>query len=376
MSGGPRGEWKVPVAVERRLRLRAVLDRWFGVVVAALLVAGLAGGVVATGALLTPGTQTEERVVYDWSVTTGFSHEATVRADANVTVFEPGESVENRSVYFRRIMPVLDGRFGVEPTRLSVPLDLRIRQTLVVRNVDTDGDGPATVYWSERTPLGKTTKTVRPGESAAAAVRVNVARHASRARNVSERLGAPGRLQMRLLTNVSATRETPGAVTRRLNYTATVDVNGPVYEVSDTGGTENFRETRTETVPSGPEPVPSTVGTLVALVGFGGAGWLVRAHRRDQLALSTAEREWLAYRDDRADYEEWLTTVKLPTEAEWLPVAEAETLADLADLAIDTDNPVVESPDGDAYHVIHDGYHYVFEAPPEPDTDDHGSRTP
>jgi hypothetical protein len=60
----------------------------------------------------------------------------------------------------------------------------------------------------------------------------------------------------------------------------------------------------------------------------------------------------------------------LPDEARDLPVAEVETLTDLVDVAIDSDNPVLESPGGDAYHVVHDGYRYTFETPPEPEYDD------
>ncbi|PSQ30968.1 hypothetical protein BRD06_01490 [Halobacteriales archaeon QS_9_67_15] len=39
------------------------------------------------------------------------------------------------------------------------------------------------------------------------------------------------------------------------------------------------------------------------------------------------------------------------------------------DFAIDTDSGVVEEPGGGAYHVVHDGYRYTFEAPAAPATD-------
>lgn len=85
-----------------------------------------------------------------------------------------------------------------------------------------------------------------------------------------------------------------------------------------------------------------------------------------RLALTEAEREWLAYRDDRTDFDDWISTIRLPEEARDLPVAEADTLADLVDFATDTDNAVLESADGERSHVVHDGYRYTFEAPPDP----------
>lgn len=59
-------------------------------------------------------------------------------------------------------------------------------------------------------------------------------------------------------------------------------------------------------------------------------------------------------------------TILLPDEAHELPQAEAETLADLVDFAIDTDNAVVERPDAEEFSVVHDGYRYVYRPPSLP----------
>lgn len=106
------------------------------------------------------------------------------------------------------------------------------------------------------------------------------------------------------------------------------------------------------------------VGSLVAVIG------LVVAGRRKTFALTEAEREWLEFREDRGDFDEWIVTMRLPDEVEKMPRAEADTLADLVDFAIDTDNAVVEHPDTGTFAVVHDGYRYAYPPPSNPATVD------
>jgi hypothetical protein len=173
---------------------------------------------------------------------------------------------------------------------------------------------------------------------------------------------------MRIIANVSATRETPEAVARQLGYSMNLEVGETTYEVTQSGDEATFSDTRPVTVAREPNLGLAAGAGLLSLGSLAGAGALILARRRGELALSAAEREWLEYRDDRTDYDDWITSVELPSEAESLPVARATTLADLVNVAIDSDNSVLETPDGGTYYVIHDGYRYTFEAPPEPPT--------
>ncbi len=90
-------------------------------------------------------------------------------------------------------------------------------------------------------------------------------------------------------------------------------------------------------------------------------GGLVAVRSRGRLALSSTEQELLAYEDEREDFDEWISTIKLPDEAFDLPRAEAASLGALVDFAIDTDNSVIEDPDDGAYYVVHDGYLYTYQ---------------
>jgi hypothetical protein len=352
---------------DRAIRVRAALDRWFGLIlVVCLLVAG-AGAVLAHGAYVDPGSHQEQRVVDEWRVNGSFSHGSTVKDPTNETPFEGGSTVQNRQVYFKRVMPVLDGEFRFRTPGADAPVNLTIERQLVVESTETTrGDEEPTVYWRDTRPLGTNRTTKQSGAAETVPFAVNVTRTVEEAQNVSERLDSPGQIRTRVLVTVVATRQVDDADTRRLTYALPIQAESGIYRVDSTPSTERFTETETVTVPNDPSALQRFGGPLALLGGLLGVVGLAVARSRDAIGVSKAEREWLAYRTDRADFDEWITTIRLPDEARQLPVAEAETLADLVDFAIDTDSGVMEEPGGGAYHVVYDGYRYTFEAPATP----------
>jgi len=353
----------------RWLRFRSFVDRWFVTVfVGWLLIAGV-GAVVVHGAYVDPGTHQQQRSVDQWRANGTFDHGARVAGPTAGTPFEAGTTVRNRSVYFQRVMPVLSGEFTFRTPGAGVPVNLTVDRRLVVESTSGGGvDESPTVYWRDTRDLG-TIRTAKPAdEPATVPFEVNVTRTLATARNVSDRLDSPGEIQARIEMTAEATRQTEDAVTRRLSYSLPVTAQSGVYRVGDGGASERFADRVTVTVPNDPGAGQRLGGPLVLAVGLAGALALVGARYRGLVALSDREREWLAYRDDRAEYDEWITTVSPPTETRTLPTARAETLADLVDFAIDTESGVMQEPGGDTYHVVHDGYHYTFDAPPKPRT--------
>jgi hypothetical protein len=350
-----------------KLRLRAVLDRNRGFAVAALLACLLLGGWLTYGAYAAPGTHLEERPESEWTLSGSLSHGATVTGAANGTAFDPGERVSNRSVYFERLMPVLQGNLSLSATGTDVPVDVRINRSVTVRSVDAGGPAErSTVYWENRTALGATRVTLAPGERLRLPFRTNVTRALQRAENVSERLDSPGQPRVVVATTAVATRQAGDARPRQLRLTLSADDDGGVYRVRTEPVSQTFTETETVSVPNDPGPLREAGGPLLLVGGGAGLAGLGALAVLGRLGLTDRERAWLDYRTHRADYDEWVTTVRLPPEAERLPAGEAPTLADLVDVAIDTDSAVLESPDGDAYHVIDDGYRYTFEPPADP----------
>jgi hypothetical protein len=349
---------------ENGLRGRALLDRWFPVVVAAALVLAGVGVWVTHGAHVAPGTTTEQRTVEEWAVSGSFDHRATVRPPADGRAFEPGTTVTNRTIYFQRVMPVLSGAFvlGYEGT---TPAEVEVERQVRVRSVG--GDEGETVYWSRTLATESRTATLDPTGTVRVPFSLDVAETTLDARNVSERLRAPGRVQIDVVVDATVERRGEGATVRDLSFTLPVRPEGSVYRVEADPREETFERTETVTVAAEPGPLRSLGGPAAGVAGLAALGGLLLARSRGLVALSEAERAWLDYRDDRADFEEWITTIRLPPEARDLPVAEAATLADLVDFAIDVDSAVLESPDEERYHVVHDGYRYTFDAPPVPE---------
>ncbi|MFC7227552.1 DUF5305 family protein [Salinirubellus salinus] len=364
------------------LRARALLNSQFELVVAVLVVLAAVGGFLAYGAYAQPNTTTETNEVTVWAPNGTFTHGSTVTDNESklAGVFEPGQSVANRSVYYGSIMPELSGEFGFQYAAESGELNATIERTLVIRSVGQAREG-STEYWRETERLGRGSATLSPDEAARVPYAVNVSAARERADTIHERLGDPGQTRVSVNVTVALSGTAGGEeVDRTLEYALPLALEGQVYRVGPV--TEVAPVTRTErvTVTQEPGPLGAYGGPGLLALSLVGLVGLAYARYDGRLGLDEAERTWLAYRDDRSDFDEWISTIRLPEEARELPVAEADALSDLVDFAIDTDNSVLEAPGSGSYHVVHDGYRYTFEAPRDPtltttDTTDAASAT-
>ena len=351
------------------LRARALLDKQFEIVVLGLVVLAAVGGFLAYGAYGQPNTTTETNEVTIWAPNGTFTHGSTVTENESklAGVFKPGESVENRSVYYGSIMPELSGEFAFQYAAEEGELDATIERTLVIRSVGQSREGGGTEYWRQTEPLGSGGATLSPGETASVPYAVNVTAAVARADRIHERLGDPGQTRVSVNVTVALTGTAGGEeVDRTLEYALPLSVEGSVYRVGSVAQVEPVTRTERVTVTQEPGALGAYGGPALLALSLLGLLGLAYARYDGRIALTEAEREWLAYRDDRSDFDDWISTIRLPEEARGLPVAEADTLADLVDFAIDTDNSVLERPGGGVFHVVHDGYRYTFEAPSDP----------
>ncbi|MBX0297242.1 DUF5305 domain-containing protein [Haloarcula nitratireducens] len=350
---------------DRLLRMRAVLDKQFivAVIVLALLVS--LGGWVTYTTHVDPGTTTEERPVSSWQTNGWFNHSATV-TETN-SVYPVGTTLTNRSVYFTQLSPGLNGTYTFTyGASNSGELNGTVSLQLVFQGVEENG-GETTVIWQTTRQLQTVSRdSLEPGETVQVPFSVNMTETSNRTAIIDEQLGnPPGQSEVVLKASVDMQGTVNGqSVTQVKEHTLPVTVAGGTYRVAQPSQMTDRREaTQTVTVDNTYGPL-RTLGApvllLVALCAFGG---LVTARFQERIALSTRERERLTYADDRDDFEEWISTIKLPDEAFDLPEAEATSLSALVDFAIDTDNSVIEDPDDDAYYVIHDSYRYTYRPP-------------
>lgn len=345
------------------VRLRAALSDRFGALVGLLVVLALVGGAFAYTTHVEPGTHTEERTVSSWTSTAGYEHSATVTRENGV--FSVGRTLSDRALYFDAITPTLDGalRYGYEATG-DGELGVRSSSTLVVRAVG-ERDDREVVYWRVSEPIGRPTSgTIAPGGQFSAPFTTNVSALKERVERIEAELGgSPGTPEARVLTRVRIKGSVNGeSVSRSREFatTLTLDEEG-TYRVLGDAETTRSTNTTERVVVENEYGALRRVGApaLLALSLLGLVG-LVGARYTGRLTVTDAERERLAFDRARAEFDDWITPADVDAPADPVRV---HTLEGLVDLAIDTDERVLEDPASERYYVL-DETAYAYEAPP------------
>jgi hypothetical protein len=348
------------------VRVRAILAEWFwAVALVAVVVAG-AGGYATYTAYAAPGTTVEERQVSSWEGNGSYTTAATV-TESN-PLYAEGAELTDRPAYFLTVSPRLDGTFAFEYAASGGgSVAVVIEQTLVVRAVEEGEEGSTVEYWRIEEPLGTADASgVTPGEPVRTTFSRNVSRVANRVSNVSERLGGtPGSTRITVVNTVTLDGEVNGrSVERTATYRLPVGVDGSTYapgemEGQAVTGSTTERITRERTY-GPPWRVGGPVALLIGVVGLAG---LAYGRYDGRLTVSVAERDRLDFESTREEFDDWITTARLPSAVLDRPRVDVDSLAGLVDTAIDVDARVFERPDGAAFYVPHEGLLYVYEPP-------------
>ncbi|MFC5277187.1 DUF5305 domain-containing protein [Halorubrum rubrum] len=350
---------------ESRLRLRAFLDAQFTVLLVVCLLVAAAGGAVVYTTHVEPGTETQTRTVSSWTVETEYVHSAEVTEPS--PVFSIGDELTNRETYFASVAPELD--VAAETTYAAdsaESVDVAVNSTLVVRNVGEED----VVYWEQREPVDSTNATdVERGETVSAPFTLNSTAIDERVATIEEELGAsPGETETFVVTDVEVAGTLNG---EEVTYTRStqfgISHEGATYTVSDPGVQSDGDEQQvTETVERTYGPLRGIGGPALLVVGLLGTAILGYVRYEGLLRVTEAEREYLSFRDDRSEFGEWITRVRLPPEAHERPEAHADDLRDLVDFAIDNDTGVVEDPNTGAFHAVSGEFVYTYRPPLAP----------
>ncbi len=344
-----------------RLRGRAIVGSWFAVLAAVLVALAFVGGAAAYTAHVDPGSTTEQVERTQWTADGTYHHAAEVTREN--PVFPIGATLSNRSTYYTEVSPELDGEYALTYTgRDAAPATVDLTASLVIQS-SSDG----TVYWTDRTALDSTSvDSLAPGESTRLGFTLNATEVAERRSDIQSALGDT---QGEIATFVAVDVTVAGAVdggSADLSFThrLPVSVDGGSYTVGpETAGSEPMTTTRTVSTPREYGPFWSLGGPLLFLVGAAGLAGLALGRRRDAFSLSAAERDLLAYRDDRAEFDEWIVRARLSPTFEDRTRAEAESLADVVDFAIDAGTGVVEDPGSGRFYAVTEELAVVYDPP-------------
>ena len=336
------------------LRVRRVVSDWFPVVVAGLLLLTLLAGVGTYGAYASTEYESEEVVVSSLNESTDFEHSALVRNGS--TIWTEGETVRDRPLYYMRLMPILDANYtyaydlsDAEGEKRDVTA--RTEAQLVIRALNEDGE----TLWRDARPLAsETSRSLAPGESHDVSLAVNATRVARRISQVESDLGArTGDVQVIVRTRTAVNASVAGqSLSREHTSELPLVVRPPTYRVDAEQTVATGTPLRTDTLrePVG-APLLTAVGAPVGLVvGLAALGLLAYASRRDLIELSEAERERCLVAERRKEFDDWITRGELPGIDQYQTVVKVSSLSGLVDLAIDTNNRVIE--DDGAFYVL------------------------
>lgn len=351
------------------LRVRSVADEYYFALVVASVLLVATGGFLVYGAYAETTERTETTVASEvvWTSTGQFTHQATVRNDTRV--FEVGETLTNRSAYFRKIAPRMNGSFVYNYTADSGNLTTATSLKMRIRSVAGDGASQRE-YWRIERALDSETRTLEPNETLRLTFSQNVSQIAQEIDRIQSQLGTTaGTVETTFVAAVQldGTRNGRPVSTNR-TYSLPLTIESDLYRMNDSGpvveqGERPVRNSNTVVVEPG--SLWRYGGPLALLVGVVGLFGLAYGRFSKHLPVTEHEREYLSYRTDREEFDEWITEARFPADR----VADAETriettsLAGLVDLAIDTDRRVIEVADRDHYLVIDGDVVYAYGAP-------------
>ncbi len=202
-----------------------------------------------------------------------------------------------------------------------------------------------TTHWQSTQSLKKKNATnVQPGDTVSVPVAINIPQVANQSSEIQSELGASaGQVETFVNVTVHLSGTVNGQpVDRTQQYQIPIRLGTGTYQVSWNGPVTNEHEnTRVVQVPAASGPLHAIGGPLLLFASLSALAMLIVVHGRDAVSLSDAERDRLAYNDDRSDFDEWITAIRLPDETLDGPEAEAASLQDLVDFAIDTDSAVI-----------------------------------
>ena len=351
--------------LDRSLRVRAFLGKWSGVFLAVLLLLAAVGGWWSYQVHATQDVEREEVVVEQWSESTAYEHSAVITSDS--LVFEEGERVRNRPVYYVNLTRELDVTYAYEHTAESGSVNVTTDVRLQYRGVEGD-----TELWQYTEPLasGRDTGVTSEGNHTVDAA-VEIASVFETIRTIEEQLGVAGTIEIRIVSTSSVEGTLAGQpVNETYESTMPMTVNPQTFRVLEVNTLDESGQ-RTETVERPVDPgVAEGIGSvLLVLVGAGGAVGLLFAQRSGYATLTPEERELLEIQQQEQEFSEWITRGTFPSERDYEATILVDDLEGLVDVAIDTNKRVIKDEQLGVSTVLDGDFAYLYVRPDSPASD-------
>ena len=347
----------------RWIRVRKRLAELAPAVVVGLLVVGALGGWFVYQTRANPGVETNERTVATWGEQGTNSHAAEV-VEPN-PLFQEGQTLSGRSAYFTRISPEVQAAYTYSYSASDTgSLDVTLNATLRIQSVDDDD----ATYWSVTESLqGTHVEDVSPGESITVDATINVSQVAAEINRIQEGVGSSiGTSEVEVLFDTQVAGTVNGENVANTDRRALVlNPGAETYSVESPEELDVSHES-TEVVESeqtyGPlrlyGPVALVLLSVLGLLGFAVASY------QGRVRPSPTERIALEQSKERKEFDDWISTGTIPTWERTGTEIELESLEDLVDVAIDTNERVIEDKNSGDFYVPGADRYFVYSPDP------------
>ncbi|MGM0718487.1 MAG: DUF5305 family protein, partial [Halobacteriota archaeon] len=298
--------------LSRRLRVRALLDAYFPILLGAAILLALVFGFWLFQVYAVDEVRTEQRTLVQWSDSTELEHSALI---VNESVpFEAGQRVENRPIYYTTVSDDLDISYRYEhtaDTELDVSTDIFLR----VRSVSDDD-----IFWEVTEPRASVeSESIVAADSHTAEASVNIAEVRRTIAEIESQLGTEGSIEIAVVATTAVDGTVDGqAVNRTHESLLRLDVSQTSFRVVD-AETIDEEYTSTDTVETTQDA--SLLEMLASLLAFSGSltviGTLVFLRLRGYVELSEEEAELLEVYQQEQEFSEWITTGTFPSERDY-----------------------------------------------------------
>jgi len=286
----------------------------------------------------------------------GYTYTATYEVEATVTeenpIYEMGTVLSDMAGYFYAVSPqsTIDLTFTFDPSLSDASVDISTESYLMLKEQNDDG----IAFWSKRIPLSSSSGSVTGEGSLTDSFVLEADTIRARVMEIRDSLGASvGRGEGEVVTHLTYEGEIASTTISDDTYVSLPVTLGPDYYAFDMSEASQSEAQNYYTAQQ--RQVQNTLSDiyipLAACVAFALAAILIAWHGR-------RSREGVV---DMGKYSEWISSGIYPGD-KWEKMVYVSHLADLVDVAIDTNKRVIYDAAEKMFFVIDDPILYYHSA--------------
>lgn len=352
--------------VDQSVRIRALLEDRFVELVILLLILAAVSGWWAYQVHMVPEFEQEEVIIEQWDEGTEIEHSAEIQRDT--LVWDAGDIVENRPIYYFNLTEELDGEYRYRYTADSGSVDVTTDVTLIIRAINDEE-----VFWEIADPLAEGEDTdLAPGENHNVTFTTDMRYIIETIDQVERDLGAAeGLLDPRVEIRTTVEGEVEGdTIDAEHQSVKSLVVTPDTFRVNELDTyQDSHEEVEFRDVPVDPGLFEQIGSLLVFNVLILLLIALLAGQYTGRFAISEDERELLQLESEREEFDEWITTGRFPADRDYEAIIQVDELVGLVDVAIDTNNRVIEDNELGVSAVLDNDYVYVYVHPDSPARD-------